>query len=229
MQFLSTNEKIMPIAYLVGVILLAISLNTACISCSVIILIIICSLFIIETLLLFQKYKNANFDKLLKIWKYAKYLIMSFIAIWAMANANEFIYLQLRENPNNYPLAVNALISVFTIVNITVVFAWIFFIVAMLFTWSGASIFTRTGRSIALLIFVSIYIFYFDDITNGISKKVIIHTSFYPNLQCMNPDLTSKKISFTSDNNIVLTYNEKRKKFEHIKCNPFDFTRKNIP
>lgn len=154
---------------------------------------------------------------------------MSLIAIWAMGNANEFIYLQLRENPNNYPLAVNALISVFTIVNITVVFSWIFFIVAMLFTWSGATIFTRVGRSIALFTFVSIYIFYFDDITNGIGKKVIIHTSFYPNLQCINPDLTSKKISFTSDNNIVLTYNEKRKKFEHEKCNPFDFTRKNIP
>lgn len=198
-------------------------------ACSALILIFLCSIFIVEALQLLQKYKNANFDKLLKIWKYAQYMIMSAIAIWAMGNANEFIYLQLRENPNNYPLAVNALILVFTIVNITVIFSWIFFIVAMLFTWSGASIFIRAGRSIALLIFVSIYIFYFDDITNGISKKVIIHTSFYPNLQCINPDLRSKEISFTSDNNIVLTYNEKRKKFEHVKCNSHDFTRKNIP
>lgn len=197
--------------------------------CSALILIFVCSIFIMEALQLLQKYKNSNFDKLLKIWKYAKYIIMSAIAIWAMGNANEFIYLQLRENPKNYPLAVNALISVFTIVNITVVFSWIFFIVAMLFTWSGATIFTRTGRSIALFTFVSIYIFYFDDITNGIGKKVIIHTSFYPNLECINPDLTSKKISFTSDNNTVLIYNEKRKKFEHVKCNPYDFTRKNIP
>lgn len=228
MHLSNHHEKIIPIAYVISVIALTISARTACITCSVLIVIFICSLFMIETLFLFQKYKNVNFDTLLKIWKYGKYLVMSFIAILAMGNTNEFIYLQLRENPNNYPLAVTALISVFTIVNITVIFSWIFFIAAILFTWSGATIFTRLGRSIALFIFISIYIINFYDITNKVGKKVIMTTSFYPNLQCSNPALLNQKIALTSNNDIVLTYNEKSNLFEHVKCHIFDFRSNHI-
>lgn len=226
MYLTNNHETIIPTSYIIAVIALTISARTSCITCSFLIVILICFLFIVEAFLLFQKYQNLNFDIFLKIWKYGKYLIMTFIAIVAMSNTNEFISLQLRENPSNYPLAVTALTSVFTIINIAVIFSWIFFIAAILFTSSGTTIFTRLGRSIALFIFISIYIIKFDAITNSIGQKIIIMTSFSPNLQCTNPTLLGQKVAFTNNNNIMLTYNPEKKLFEHVKCNSFNIQEK---
>lgn len=216
-------ETSLPIVYIFTVTMLIISLQSTCTYCSASILVFICFLFIIEGLLLLQKYKNTYIDKLLKIWKYGQYVIMSVIAIWAMSETNGFIYMQLHENPNNYPLTITALVTAFTIVNILIIFSWIFFITAMIFAWSGTTIFIRIGRSIALFTFISLYILKFDSITNDLGKKIILDTSFVQNFHCSNPIVLNQKIAFSSDNKLVLFYNPQSKKFDHTECDFMDF------
>lgn len=205
-------------AFLTIFLLIALFKQLTIISLTLIVLISI--LFISESLFIFARYKDSRIFKIAKsIWPPIKFLFGMFITIWAMGNANQYIYLHLHENPKNYPLAVAALTSIYSFVNILIVVSFIFYIFGI-FISRDKSVAKWFGRMIATFT-ISIFLFLSSQIILEIfAPKVILHTAFFPNRDCTNltPILEPIPIALTNREDEVLVFNRQTSSFNHVPC-----------
>lgn len=193
-------------------------------------LFLICCLFLIETVFLFQKFKDERITKFLKIvWKPLKYVVGLVIAIWSIGEANTYVYMQLGgEVPHNYAIAVNALASIFTLILVFIGFSLLFFIVGnilvMFLSKSDGKLTVFIARFVAFIV-LSFALFFASSffeaiIKQDIGKRIIAHTIFYPNLKCINinkkyPD---EPISIINNSDFALVYNRGDRNIYRVKC-----------
>lgn len=216
--------------YTICLILTLISAYTKYTYLTVGLLFLICCLFLIETVFLFQKFKDKRITKFLKIvWKPLKYVIGLVIAIWSIGEANTYVYSQLGgEIPSNYTIAVNAMASIFTLILIFIGFSLLFFIVGnilvMFLSRNDAKVTVFIARFVAFIV-LSIALFFASSffeaiIKQDIGKRIIAHTIFYPNFKCTNikqkyPD---EPISLVNNSDFALVYNRNDRKIYRVKC-----------
>ena len=188
-----------------------------------ILLLCVCILFIIEGLSFLIKFKNNSYILYTKkIWTWAKYPITITIAILVAGDVNTFIYTELLENPKNYPSAIVSLTAIFTIIKEFYYLLAIFYILILIPAFRRNNYFVAMARVIALLFIGSalfIFTVYIEKTKKNIGQTVILHTSFYPNLECKNTGLPpSVLFSFTENKNDILVFDEVNKKFRKVPC-----------
>lgn len=187
-------------------------------------LFIICCIFLIESYLILRQYQNTKYVKIIKIvWKPLKYFIGIAITIYVLGDVNTYLYLQLSENPKNYPTAVTALTSIFSLLTIFSIFTIIFYFASLFLFFKKDNFLIVIGRVIPAFTIVIILFFSssFSEsyVKNNLAKKIIRHTVFYQNnTTCKNLD-SNISISFTDENNTVLIYDEKYNTFIKRPCN----------
>ncbi len=231
LRFLSIFHEIMiHRIYTICLILMLISAYIKYTYLAISLLFTICCLFLIETVFLFQKFKDKRITKFLKIvWKPLKYTIGIVIAIWSMGEANTYVYIQLGgEIPNNFTIAVNAIASIFTLVLVFIGFSLLFFtvgnILVMFLSRSDGKLTAFIARFVAFIVLSIALLFassFFEAIIKqDIGKRIIAHTIFYPNFKCTNikqkyPD---QPISIVNNSDFALVYNRNDRKIYRVKC-----------
>ena len=193
-------------------------------------LFLICCLFLLETVFLFQKFKNERITKFLKIvWKPLKYAIGLFIAIWSIGEANTYVYMQLGgEIPNNYTIAVNALASIFTLILVFIGFSLLFFIVGnilvIFLSRNDGKLTVFIARFVAFIV-LSVTLLFASSlfeaiIKQDIGKRIIAHTIFYPNFKCINikQKYPNEPISIINSSDFALVYNHNERNISKVKC-----------
>lgn len=184
-----------------------------------------CCLFLIESYIILRQYQNTKYVKIIKtVWKPLKYFIGISITIKVLGEVNTYIYIQLLfENPKNYPAAVAALTSIFSLLTIFSIFTVIFYLASMSLFFKKDNALIVIGRIIPA--FTIVVILFFTSslsesyVKNDLAKQIIRHTVFYPNYsKCVNVD-NNVSISFTDENNTVLTFDEKYNLFRKVPCN----------